>query len=137
MASSFSAQCFFHSLSPTASRHLCIMLLFLQLASALVLPSLFQQSAANPLPFEAHYAPDHLGAVASQTKACSQIGIDLLSKGGNAADAVSSSRPGIFEHQITSSAARRHRLLCWCGRHVPQWHRRWRIHDCPQLQRQL
>lgn len=30
-----------------------------------------------------------LGAVASENKICSQIGIDLLEQGGNAADAVS------------------------------------------------
>ena len=33
---------------------------------------------------------DRLGAVASENKICSQIGIDLLEAGGNAADAVSS-----------------------------------------------
>lgn len=31
---------------------------------------------------------DRLGAVASENKVCSQIGIDLLKAGGNAADAV-------------------------------------------------
>ena len=34
------------------------------------------------------YIRDHLGAVASQSSLCSQIGIDLLKNGGNAADAV-------------------------------------------------
>ena len=33
---------------------------------------------------------DKLGAVASENKICSQIGIDLLNSGGNAADAVRS-----------------------------------------------
>ena len=33
---------------------------------------------------------DQLGAVASENRVCSQIGIDLLEAGGNAADAVSS-----------------------------------------------
>ena len=32
---------------------------------------------------------DRLGAVASENRVCSQIGIDLLEAGGNAADAVS------------------------------------------------
>ena len=31
---------------------------------------------------------DHLGAVASESNICSQIGIDLLKEGGNAADAL-------------------------------------------------
>ena len=31
---------------------------------------------------------DRLGAVASENRVCSQIGIDLLEAGGNAADAV-------------------------------------------------
>lgn len=31
---------------------------------------------------------DRLGAVASENRVCSQIGIDLLKAGGNAADAV-------------------------------------------------
>lgn len=36
------------------------------------------------------YAEDNrLGAVASENRVCSQIGIDLLKAGGNAADAVS------------------------------------------------
>lgn len=33
---------------------------------------------------------DKLGAVASESSVCSNIGIDLLGKGGNAADAVRS-----------------------------------------------
>lgn len=33
-------------------------------------------------------ADNDLGAVASENKVCSQIGIDLLKAGGNAADAV-------------------------------------------------
>lgn len=33
---------------------------------------------------------DRLGAVASENRVCSQIGIDLLEAGGNAADAVCS-----------------------------------------------
>jgi gamma-glutamyltranspeptidase / glutathione hydrolase len=40
----------------------------------------------------AHPAPSHdqeLGAVASESSVCSNIGIDILKEGGNAADAVS------------------------------------------------
>ena len=35
---------------------------------------------------------DKLGAVASESKLCTQVGIDLLKAGGNAADAVSCSK---------------------------------------------
>ena len=35
-----------------------------------------------------HTNHDRLGAVASENRVCSQIGIDLLKAGGNAADAV-------------------------------------------------
>ena len=35
------------------------------------------------------YGDSKLGAVASESKICSQIGIDLLKSGGNSADAVS------------------------------------------------
>ncbi|KAH0836284.1 Gamma-glutamyltranspeptidase 3 [Fonsecaea pedrosoi] len=66
------------------------MLSLLQLAWALVVPPLLQQAGANPLPhIRQPYAPDSLGAVASESSVCSQIGIDLLRNGGNAADAVS------------------------------------------------
>lgn len=49
---------------------------------------------APPQNFLAHQIQqtnnDRLGAVASENKVCSQIGIDLLKAGGNAADAVGS-----------------------------------------------
>ncbi len=65
------------------------MLSLLRLACALLLPPLLDQAAANPLPrARQHYAPDSLGAVASESSICSSIGIDLLRQGGNAADAV-------------------------------------------------
>ncbi len=54
---------------------------------------------ANPLPERPsrrddsqNYLQDQLGAVASESDICSQIGIDLLNEGGNAADAVRFSR---------------------------------------------
>ena len=37
-----------------------------------------------------HKSPPKLGAVASESAVCSRIGTDLIEKGGNAADAVSS-----------------------------------------------
>jgi len=45
-----------------------------------------QVALANPVPVCA--GQDKLGAVASQSSICSNIGIDLLKAGGNAADAV-------------------------------------------------
>jgi hypothetical protein len=72
--------------------HLAIMLSFVQAVVALAATSLLHQVAAGPagLPNKLHqrYAPDHLGAVASESSVCSEIGIDLLKAGGNAADAV-------------------------------------------------
>lgn len=55
-----------------------------------------QAALANPLPGlgsrAPKYAPGHLGAVASESSICSDIGIELLRQGGNAADAVRFSR---------------------------------------------
>lgn len=66
------------------------MLSLLQLACALVVTPLLHQAGANPLPHvQQRYVPDSLGAVASESSICSEIGIDLLRQGGNAADAVS------------------------------------------------
>ncbi len=45
-----------------------------------------QVALANPIPVCA--GQDKLGAVASESSICSNIGIDLLKAGGNAADAV-------------------------------------------------
>lgn len=53
--------------------------------------ALLGQAIAGPLPgrpAQYHKKDDH-GAVASEVGVCSQIGIDFLKKGGNAADAVS------------------------------------------------
>ena len=55
---------------------------------------------------------NRLGAVASENKVCSQIGIDLLKAGGNAADAVSlASR--VLGAMLTRVEARWHSALCW------------------------
>ena len=43
---------------------------------------------------------DRLGAVASENKVCSQIGIDLLKAGGNAVDAVGQSRIHALRHTV-------------------------------------
>lgn len=70
-----------------------IMLSLLQAAGALSLSSLLLQADANPVGLSdglaSSYAPDHRGAVASESTICSDIGINLLKQGGNAADAVS------------------------------------------------
>ncbi|KIW30662.1 gamma-glutamyltransferase [Cladophialophora immunda] len=92
MASSLFAGAFF-PLHPArsfkTSSWLFIMLSLLQLACALVVPPLVQQAGANPLPhIRQQYAPDSMGAVASESSVCSDIGIDLLRQGGNAADAL-------------------------------------------------
>lgn len=50
------------------------------------------------LDLQAQAKHDRLGAVASENRVCSQIGIDLLKAGGNAADAVRDSRPFFPKH---------------------------------------
>ena len=45
-------------------------------------------SPAHKRSGEQHEAKDKLGAVASESSVCSEIGIDLIKDGGNAADAV-------------------------------------------------
>ena len=67
-----------------------MMFSLLQAVSALSISSLLYQAGANPVhKLQEHYAPGHRGAVATESDICSHIGIDLLKKGGNAADAVS------------------------------------------------
>lgn len=56
------------------------------LKCALAVSPLLLQAGASPLLVQ---EPDHLGAVASESEICSNIGIELLKAGGNAADAVS------------------------------------------------
>ena len=53
-----------------------------------------------------------LGAVASENKVCSQIGIDLLKAGGNAADAVRLLFR-LVNALLTRLEARWHGALCW------------------------
>ncbi|KAK4941332.1 hypothetical protein LTR10_018742 [Elasticomyces elasticus] len=75
--------------STKASGYLLVMLSLIQLACGLVLSPLINQAGANPLQYaRQQYAPGHLGAVASESSICSNIGIDLLQQGGNAADAL-------------------------------------------------
>ena len=58
---------------------------------------------------------DRLGGVASENRICSQIGIDLLKAGGNAADAVRS-RSTFPRAQLTVCTACRDHSLHWRGR---------------------
>ena len=75
----------------------------LQLACALVVPPLLQQVGANPFPaVYQSYAPGTRGAVSSESSICSEIGLDLLRQGGNAADAVSTILRTENERGITS-----------------------------------
>ena len=67
------------------------------LGYAVLLCLLLRSSCAALAPLQAFFdiqaeqtSHDRLGAVASENKVCSQIGIDLLKAGGNAADAVGS-----------------------------------------------
>jgi hypothetical protein len=82
---------------------------------------------ANPLPRQSlpRTKPnarfqDRLGAVASESNICSQIGIDLLKKGGNAADAVGFPSKSFFlSIRIDAMIARWDGLLRWSDWHVP------------------
>ena len=67
--------------------------------SAFALPGIFisQQAYASPAWLKSSYdvssresdpGHDRLGAVASESSICSHIGIDILKKGGNAADSL-------------------------------------------------
>jgi hypothetical protein len=84
-----------------------------------------QTTLANPLPkadnYPPLYAPDQLGAVASESRICSNIGIELLKQGGNAADAVSCHSKKYRRLILVSNAclARWYRLLYWRDWHVP------------------
>lgn len=55
------------------------------LPSFLISPGLLSSSWSYPTPA----GDQKLGAVATESSVCSQIGIDILREGGNAADAVS------------------------------------------------
>lgn len=83
---------FLNSFSVALTARIFTMFALIQIVSALSFSSLFVQSGASPFlnsRLEPQYEPGHRGAVASESSICSQIGIDLLSQGGNAADAVS------------------------------------------------
>lgn len=83
-------------LPKSSRRHIWVAMALIQtlFTIAIVLLSV-QHVFANPLPGQPFprssseiHLHDHLGAVASESSICSQIGIDLLKEGGNAADAV-------------------------------------------------
>ena len=72
------------------SGYLIVMLSLSQLACAFVVPTLLVQAGADSPPhLHQVKAPESKGAVASESSICSNIGLDLIKQGGNAADAVS------------------------------------------------
>lgn len=95
---------------------------------------------AGAVPHESYYPPatepslskkftDKLGAVASEAEICSTIGIDLLRKGGSAADAMVGT---VFCVGTVGEKTRRHFKrsqvkLTWC-RHVSLGNRRRWLH---------
>lgn len=64
--------------------HLCLALIFGSLVLCRAPPTRAYERSG-----EQYEAKDKLGAVASESAVCTQIGIDLIKDGGNAADAVS------------------------------------------------
>ena len=93
--------------------HTIIMLSLLKAVYAFSLSPLFLQAGATPFAhvseLQERYLPDHHGAVASESSICSNIGIDLLKQGGNAADAVGTQV--MSKHTRLIFAACWHRLL--------------------------
>ena len=67
-----------------------MMLFPLFAAVAFIVSPWFYQVSSNPVGdrSEAQYPPGHLGAVACETSLCTEIGIQALKDGGNAADAL-------------------------------------------------
>ncbi|KAI0133399.1 gamma-glutamyltranspeptidase [Hypoxylon sp. NC0597] len=64
-----------------------LLLLLLAVAPSVAVPSQWQPSGQSVLQQHSSSSSGRRGAVASESKVCSQIGIDLLSQGGNAVDA--------------------------------------------------
>lgn len=88
------SKCFFHSTTT-----LVLTTLFNMRTLALVLPGILlsQSGQASPALSGSYYDPsatlldpehNRLGAVASESSICSNIGIDMLKEGGNAADSL-------------------------------------------------
>jgi gamma-glutamyltranspeptidase/glutathione hydrolase len=68
---------------------LSLLLIVTYLPQAKTSPLDFSERAPNTDGSHTRIAPGKLGAVASESSICSQHGVDILKKGGNAADAVS------------------------------------------------
>jgi len=97
--------------SPSAVCIHIIILALVQAVCGLASSPLINQAAANPLPGlhdhqrpQQQYETGHVGAVASESSICSQIGIELLREGGNAADAVSGEPPSLLPLDDSSTA---------------------------------
>ena len=82
------------------------MLSLSQLACAFVVPTLLEQAGADsPLQLHQVKAPESKGAVASESSICSNIGLDLIKQGGNAADAVSAGFRRARGTQLTNASS--------------------------------
>jgi gamma-glutamyltranspeptidase / glutathione hydrolase len=73
---------------------LILLAFMMKVITVMAVASIAPHVLAHPAPHDTypnpqHHARDKLGAVASESSVCSQIGVDLLKAGGNAADAVS------------------------------------------------
>lgn len=75
-------------LQPTFVATLALLAAFALVAIHLAISSLSNGPPLHSHPRPPQSAPGTLGAVASENRLCSEIGISLLKKGGNAADAL-------------------------------------------------
>lgn len=81
----------------------CSCILFISFLLTLSLANAPPQALLDLYPLTQH-GHGQLGAVASENRVCSQIGIDLLKAGGNAADAVSLCLP-FLQAKLTARLA--------------------------------
>jgi len=91
----------------------------------LILSLVTQGATAHPKPVR---DDAQLGAVASESSVCSNIGINILREGGNAADAVSSKLP--HSKNANTAKARCDPILRGGDWHVPFWDWWRRLHAC-------
>ena len=82
------------------------------LLASLALAAVSQLALSSSTPYK--YEHDQLGAVASENSICSNIGIDLLKAGGNAADAVCLVYCLSEWWMLITRAACWHSVLRWC-----------------------
>jgi hypothetical protein len=97
----------------------------MRLSSALWCFGLLAVTAAHP----ASHEVDKLGAVASESSVCSDIGIGILKDGGNAADAVGSLLA--FNDYLLNFTDHRNPVLRRGDRDVSFRSRGWRLRNRP------